>query len=64
MNRKTTPQEKKIKDYENQRRNDYGGNDKNSRNAIKKRKRWVNKAYRKRVNNLTTAAIGDVIPPF
>ncbi len=59
MKRKLTPQEKKIRDYENHRRNAYGANDKNSRNAIRKRKRWVIKAYRKKVNNLTSSKFKD-----
>lgn len=46
-----TPQEKKIADYKNQRRNHYGENHKSSRKAIRKRKRWVNKAYRKNIRN-------------
>ena len=47
-----TPQEKKIRDYTNQRKNAYCENDKSSRNAIRKRKRWVNRAYRKSIKNI------------
>ena len=50
---KQTPQERKIQDYTHKRKNSYGENDKSSRNALRKRKRWVNRSYRRSINNLT-----------
>ena len=52
--RNSSPQERKIRDYTNQRTNAYGESKKNAYKAIRKRKRWVNRAYRKSVNNLLT----------
>ena len=52
--RNSSPQERKIRDYANQRTNAYGESKKNAYKAIRKRKRWVNRAYRKSVNNLLT----------
>lgn len=59
MKRRLTPQENKIKDYEHHRRNAYGAHDKNSRNGIRKRKCWVNRAYRKSIRNLTNSNFED-----
>ena len=50
--RDITPQENKIRDYTNQRKNVYGENDKSSRKALRKRKRWVNRAFRRTLNNI------------
>ncbi|GJM08349.1 MAG: hypothetical protein DHS20C11_06250 [Lysobacteraceae bacterium] len=50
--RRNTPQSKKVLDYVKRRENCVGENTKNSRKAIHKRKRWVNRAYRKAVNNI------------
>jgi len=50
MNRKVSPQENKIRDYLSQRTNCYGENSKSSRKAIRVRKSWVNRSYRRRVN--------------
>lgn len=49
--RRNTPQSKKVLDYVKRRKNCVGKNNKTSRKAIGKRKRWVNRAYRKAVNN-------------
>ncbi len=57
---KTTPQEKKIRDYSHQRKNCYGENDKSSRNALRKRKRWVNRSYRRSVKNRISLDIESV----
>ena len=54
--REITPQEKKIRDYTNQRINTYGENDKSSRKALRKRKRWVNRTYRKKFTNIKNNA--------
>lgn len=51
MNRRVTPQENKIRDYLNQRTNSYGENDKSSRKAIRVRKAWVNRSFRRTINN-------------
>lgn len=48
-----TPQEKKIRTYVNQRQNAYGENDKSSRSALQKRKRWVNRSFRRKLNNIS-----------
>ena len=50
--RDITPQENKIRDYTNQRKNVYGENDKSSRKALRLRKRWVNRAFRRTLNNI------------
>lgn len=50
--RKTTPQEKKVRSYMRQRRNCYGENDKSSRKAIRQRKRWVNRSYRRSARHI------------
>ena len=59
MELRNTPQEKKIRDYTKQRKLAYGESTKCSRRAIRKRKRWVNKAYRKSVNNIVSCASVD-----
>jgi len=38
MNKRTSPQENKVREYLNQRKNCYGENDKSSRKAIRVRK--------------------------
>lgn len=45
-----TPQEKKKLSYEKDCRNDYGENSKASIKGIQKRKRDVNKSYRRSIN--------------
>ena len=52
MKRNTTPQENKVRDYMNQTQNCYGGNDKSSRTAIRRRKAWVNKSFRRMGTNI------------
>ena len=49
MAKKRTPQEKKKLSLKKDRRNSFGENNKSSRKAIPKRKRAVNKSYRKTV---------------
>ncbi|MCP4443509.1 MAG: hypothetical protein GY810_31785 [Aureispira sp.] len=51
MKKRKTPQEKKALSYEKDRRNAYGENDKASRKAIRFNKKYVNKSYRKEINN-------------
>lgn len=41
-----SPQQKKQLSYDKDRRNTYGENDKASRKAIRRNKRWVNRANR------------------
>lgn len=47
-----TPQEKKSWSYLKDTRNVYGENDKSSRKSIPFRKKWVNRTYRKAVNQI------------
>ena len=59
---RVTPQEKKIRDYSKQRKNDFAENNKSSRTAIRNKKRWLNRSYRRSVNNqlcLSTDEIDD-----
>ena len=48
MSRRRTPAEKKRLSYKKDRRNDYGENSKASRRSIRRRKRFVNRANRRR----------------
>jgi hypothetical protein len=48
---RNTPQEKKIKDYQNQRANSYGENDKSSRKAIRLNKAIVNRTFRRKIHD-------------
>ena len=57
---KLTPQEKKIRSYSNQRKNNYGENDKSSRKALYLRKRWVNRSHRRNVNNVLSQHTSDL----
>ena len=43
------PRQKKEESLRHDRRNAYGENDKSSRKAIRRRKRWVNQTYRRAV---------------
>lgn len=52
MKPRKTPQEKKRLSYQKDCRNSYGENDKASRKAIRKRKSWVNKSYRRTINQV------------
>src|SRR5690348_8034336 len=59
--RQKSPQEKKALSYTKDRRNNYGENDKASRKNIPLRKAKVNRAYRRKVNEiLSEANAGDV----
>ncbi len=51
------PRKKKEESLKHDRRNTYGENDKSSRKSIRRRKQWVNKSYRRRVNQ--TLATSD-----
>lgn len=51
------PREEKVLDYQKHRANTYGENDKSSRKAIRFRKAWVNRTYRRDVHQaLATSA--------
>ncbi len=52
MNKRNTPQEDKILDYVNQRKNAYGENDKSSRKAVRNRKAAVNRDFRREGQNI------------
>ncbi len=58
-NTRITPQERKIRTYTKQRKNSFGENDKSSRSVLRKRKRWVNKAHRRNVNNISNNGLLD-----
>ena len=60
MKQRLTPQEKKIRDYSNQRVNVFGEGNKSSRKAIRKRKRWVNRAFRKAGKNVSQSGSQDI----
>lgn len=49
MEKRLSPQQKKQYSLEKDCRNCYGENDKSSRTAIRARKRWVNRSYRRTV---------------
>lgn len=55
-----TPQEKKSLSYAKDCRNNYHANDKASRKNIPLRKAGVNRAYRKKVNEVLNQISGDV----
>src|SRR5688500_6052781 len=59
-----TPQEKKRLSYEKDCRNNYGQNDKASRKAIRRRKKWVNHSYRRTIKQTLKAAIKNADPEF
>jgi hypothetical protein len=59
--RKRDPREEKVLDYLNQTANDYGENDKSSRKAIRLRKAWVNRTYRREVKAITARGAADDI---
>ena len=56
---KVTPQEKKIRDYSKQRKNAYRGNN-SSFVAVRKRKRHINRSYRRLVKNQLVQPIEDI----
>jgi hypothetical protein len=53
VERRRSPQDKKILSYLKDRRNAYGESDKASRKAIPARKAWVNRSYRRSVREVT-----------
>ena len=61
MARRRTPQEKKGLSYEKDQRDAYGENDKGSRKSVRKRKRIVNRANRRKAGEQLAQAdvLGD-----
>jgi hypothetical protein len=55
------PTEEKILDYQRHRTNAYGENDKSSLKAIRFRKAWVNRSYRRGINAATAGSDIDQI---
>lgn len=59
------PRREKARTLKHQRRNRYGEHDKGSRKSIRRRKRWVNRAYRSAVNqtidHYDAAAVDDAL---
>jgi hypothetical protein len=53
------PQERKALSYARDRRNDYGENDKSSRNSIRRNKRVTHRADRHREHQVLAAAAGS-----
>jgi hypothetical protein len=60
MDRKRSPQEKKILSYLKDGRNKYGENDKAARKAIPARKAWVNRTYRRTVRQAARHGAADI----
>ena len=56
--RQKSPQEKKVLSYAKDRRSNYGENDKASRKNIPLRKAKVNRAYRRKVNEILSEVDG------
>jgi hypothetical protein len=56
-----TPQEKKRLSLKKDCRNTYGENDKSSRKAIRFRKHWVNRSFRRETNALIESTSTDEI---
>lgn len=56
-----TPQEKKRLSLDRDCRNRYGENDKSSRKAIRTRKQWVNRSYRRTINQALSIDSPDEI---
>jgi hypothetical protein len=54
------PRKKKEQSLKHDRRNTYGENDKSSRKSIRRRKQWVNRAYRRRVNQTLATSDAEV----
>ena len=52
--RKQTPQEKKIRDYQNQRKNVYGKNNTGARHNVRKKKSGQRKRFRRIANSVTS----------
>ena len=57
--KRSTPQEKKVRSYQKDRRNAYGENDKSSRKAIRKRKAEGNRVLRRQESQVLGRADGD-----
>jgi hypothetical protein len=55
------PRKKKEESLKRDRRNTYGENDKSSRKSIRWRKKWVNKTYRRRVNQTLATSSDEVM---
>jgi hypothetical protein len=55
------PREEKVLDYQRQRTNAYGENDKSSRKSIRFRKAEVNRTYRRGVNTAIARSAIDQI---
>ena len=60
MERRRTPQDKKILSYLKDRRNSYGEHDKGSRKTIPARKAWVNRTYRHAVKQITRTEVDEI----
>lgn len=58
--RRKTPQQKKALSYANDRRNDYGENDKGSRKSVRRHKRFPNRAYRRKLNQNLQKVAGEI----
>ncbi len=59
MKKSQTPPEKKIRDYQNERRNAYGENDKASRKNLPRKKARANRSHRHAVRQVTRASRVD-----
>jgi hypothetical protein len=60
MERRRSPQDKKILSYLKDTRNSYGESHKASRKAIPARKAWVNRTYRRSVRQVTRNEVEDI----
>jgi hypothetical protein len=60
MERRRSPQDKKILSYLKDRRNSYGEHDKGSRKTIPARKAWVNRTYRRAVRQVTRTEADEI----
>jgi len=60
MRKRQTPPEKKIRDYQNERPNVYGENDKASRKNIPRKKARANRTHRHAVSQVTRSS--DIDP--
>jgi hypothetical protein len=60
MERRRSPQDKKLLSYLKDRRNDYGESDKASRKAIPARKAWVNRTYRRAIREVTRTETNQI----
>ena len=60
MLKRSSPQEKKVRDYMNQTKNCYGENNKSSRKSIRYRKAAVNRSYRRKSHNILNVGYVDI----